>query len=106
MNNIKNIIMATVFGVCLFTDASAYPFISDVDVLNPRNENDAEEISKHKHDWECNFIIEDCYHGNTKYHFVDTFIENVDASISFIGADGLVWHIPAPYYWIYRNTKN
>jgi hypothetical protein len=98
--------MATIFGVCLFADVDAYPCVSDIDTLNPHNENDAKEISKHKHDWECNFIIEDSYHGNKKYHFVNSYIKNVDASISFIGSDGLVCRIPAPYYWIYRNSKN
>ena len=106
MSETKNFILGAIFGVCLFGDANAYPHISDFKSLTPLDENDAKIISEHRHDWECNFIIEDSYHQDIRYHFVDDYVENVNGSISFIGHDGLIWTIPAPYYWIYRNNKN
>lgn len=106
MNEFKNIMIGAIFGVCLFADVNAYPYVSDVKDIIIRDENDAKEISQHNHDWECKYIIEDNYHSTVRYHYVDNYIRNVDASISFIGEDGLVWRIPAPYYWIYKNEKN
>lgn len=106
MSEIKNFILGTIFGVCLFGDANAYPHISDFKFLTPLVKNDAKIISEHRHNRKCNFIIEDSYHQDIRYHFVNDYVENVNGSISFIGHDGLIWTIPAPYYWIYRNNKN
>ena len=83
MNDFKNIMIAAIFGVCLFADVNAYPCVSDAKDIIIRDENDANEISQHKHDWECKYIIEDNYHGTVQYHYVDNYIRNVDASISF-----------------------
>lgn len=55
------------------------------------------------HDWECNYIIEDQYHGTIKYHYLDEYEELVDRSIQFVGNDGTVYRIPYPYYTIHEN---
>lgn len=60
-----------------------------------------------EHDWECKFIVEDCYtqEGGSMVHYVDEVIENIDGSITFIGDDGLVTKIPYPYYRIEKNPN-
>ena len=107
MSTLKNIIITTVFGICLFSNDTKgndiYP--SDITPMVEEDLNDSNEIYSHLHDWECKFIIHDAYHGTVKYHFVNEYIINVDDSISFIGSDGCVWKIPAPYYWIFKNNK-
>lgn len=104
MNTIKNIIIASMFGLCLFAEASSNK--SSVEDISLRmDEETTEEVYEKMHDWECNYIIRDFYHGTVEFHYVDFFIRNVDNSISFIGNDGRLWRIPSPYYWIYKNEK-
>lgn len=55
------------------------------------------------HDWECEFIIEDQYHGTVKYHYLNEYEKLVDCSIQFVGNDGTVYRIPYPYYTIHEN---
>ena len=59
------------------------------------------------HDWECKYIVEDCYtqEGGSMVHYVDEVIENVDGSITFIGKDGLLTTIPYPYYTLEKNPN-
>ena len=57
------------------------------------------------HNCECRYIIHDGYNQSIPIHYVNGYTCNVDNSISFIGEDGLVWHIPYPYYTIEVNSK-
>ena len=67
--------------------------------------NDIKEVSVELHNWECSYIIHDGYNQSINIHYVNDYTCNVDNSISFIGEDGLVWHIPYPYYSIEVNPK-
>lgn len=59
------------------------------------------------HDWECKYVIEDGYNGNGKhmFHYVDSYVRNVDRSISFVDDEGLVTTIPYPYFHIHVNPN-
>ena len=59
------------------------------------------------HDWECKYVIEDGYNGNGKqmFHYVDSYVRNVDRSISFVDNEGLVTTIPYPYFHIHVNNR-
>lgn len=104
MNTIKNIIIATMFSMCLFAEASSNK--SSVEDISLRmDEETTEEVYEKMHDWECNYIIRDFYHGTVEFHYVDFYIRNVDNSISFIDNNGCLRRIPSPYYWIYKNEK-
>lgn len=76
-------------------------------LINPISYNDDKIEEQVSHDWECKYIIEDCYtqEGGSMVHYVDEVIENVDGSITFIGEDGLVTKIPYPYYRIEKNPN-
>jgi hypothetical protein len=63
------------------------------------------EVEVEMHNWECRYIIHDGYNQSINLHYVDDYTCNVDNSISFIGEDGLVWHIPYPYYSIEVNPR-
>ena len=92
------------FCVCLFAEATTNK--STVEDISLRmDEETTDEVHKQMHDWECKYIIQDLYHGNVKFHYVDFYIRNVDNSISFIDNNGRLRRIPSPYYWIYKNDK-
>lgn len=76
-------------------------------LINPISYNDDKIEEQVSHDWECEYIVEDCYtqEGGSMIHYVDEVIENVDGSITFIGEDGLVTKIPYPYYRIEKNPN-
>ena len=76
-------------------------------LINPISYNDDKIEEQVYHDWECKYIVEDCYtqEGGSMVHYVDEVIENVDGSITFIGEDGLVTKIPYPYYRIEKNPN-
>lgn len=58
------------------------------------------------HDWECKYIIRDHYSTEVLTdHYVDSYVENVDRSISFIASDGLITRIPYPYYEVIKNPN-
>ena len=105
MNTIKHIFIATLLGLCLFVEANENTSSSIEDFSSLVGEEKVEEVQRTAHDWECKYIIHDCYHETVEYHYVDSYIRNVDGSISFIGNDGCVWRIPSPYYWIFKNPN-
>lgn len=84
--------------------ASVIVAISIIAVTSTDMYSDTHEI---KHDWECNFIIDECYtmDGVNTFHYVDSYVRNTDHSISFVGEDGLLTRIPYPYFRIIVNTK-
>ena len=95
--------MNTIIATTAFIVSTAL----SVSLINPcsyESEVIEEQIS---HDWECKYIVEDCYtqEGGSMVHYVDEVIENVDGSITFIGEDGLVTKIPYPYYRIEKNPN-
>ena len=84
--------------------ASVIVAISIIAVTNTEEYHNTLEI---KHDWECNFSIDECYtmDGTNTFHYVDSYVRNTDHSISFIGEDGLLTRIPYPYFRIIVNPK-
>lgn len=84
--------------------ASIIVAISVIAVTSSDMNSDTHEI---KHDWECNFIIDECYtmDGANTFHYVDSYVRNTDHSISFVGEDGLLTRIPYPYFRIIVNNK-
>lgn len=63
-------------------------------------------VATHKHDWECNYIIRDSYtYDEETTHYIDSYVKNVDNSISFVADDGLVTEIPYPYYEVIKNNN-
>lgn len=71
------------------TNSQAY--ITPVAVVESEND---------KHDWECNYIIHDHYHGFIKAHYVDSYEELVTGGIKFTSHDGNTYQIPYPYFTI------
>lgn len=59
------------------------------------------EISKHS------YTIRDCYteDGKWVYHNIDSYVRNIDRSISFVGEDGLITTLPYPYFEIIVNPN-
>ena len=99
----SNKVMNTIIATTAFIVSTAL----SAALINPcyyESEVIEEQIS---HDWECKYIVEDCYtqEGGSMVHYVDEVIENVDGSITFIGEDGLVTKIPYPYYRIEKNPN-
>lgn len=97
----NTIIATTAFIV---TTAISAMFVSPCPYNNEPEINQEEQIL---HDWECKFIVEDCYtrEGGVTYHFVDEVVENVDGSITFIANDGLLTTIPYPYFRLEKNPN-
>lgn len=61
------------------------------------------EIENTKHDWECNHIIHDHYHGYISEHYVDSYELMVNGGIKFISHDGKTYEIPYPYFTVEDN---
>ena len=107
--DMKSEIVATVVGGIVTVAALCFCFLAEKD---NRNENsnvtqtkNIEEVATH--DWECKYVIEDGYNGNGKhmFHYVDSYVRNVDRSISFVDDEGLVTTIPYPYFHIHVNPN-
>lgn len=89
--------------------------IFSTDTVQPqKNEQETTQISYDlegdstiSHDWECKYIITDCYtqEGGCITHYVDEVIKNIDGSITFVGEDGLKTTVPYPYYTIEENPS-
>jgi hypothetical protein len=60
-----------------------------------------------KHDWECNFIVEDWYTNPEKkiYHYINEYETNENGDIAFISHDGLFTMIPRDNFCIIANEK-
>lgn len=84
--------------------ASVVVAISIIAVTSSDMKCDTHEIM---HDWECNFIIDECYttEGANTFHYVDSYVRNIDHSITFVGEDGLLTRVPYPYFRIIVNPK-
>ena len=68
-----------------------------------QQENSIIEEPTVKHDWECNHIIHDFYHGYISKHYVDSYEEMITGGIRFISHDGTVYEIPYPYFVVEDN---
>lgn len=102
----SNKVMNSIIATTTFIVSAAFSMA----VINPKihnNKPNVVEEEKIYHDWECKFIIEDCYTGyeHMNYHYVNEYQTNVDGSISFISHDGTNTWIPYPYYNIIVNEK-
>lgn len=61
---------------------------------------ESENYREDKHDWQCNYIIHDRYHGYVTEHYVDSYEELVTGAIRFISHDGTIYEIPYPYFQV------
>lgn len=116
----KSEIVATVVGGIVTVAALGFCFLAEKDKRkedsNVTQTENVEEVATHDcetidtqsaHDWECKYVIEDGYNGNGKhmFHYVDSYVRNVDRSISFVDDEGLVTTIPYPYFHIHVNPN-
>lgn len=94
----KTITLVTIWAV------SAALGVSVLDINDyVKTENEHEVIT---HDWECKYVIRDYYSTEVlTNHYVDSYVENVDRSISFVASDGLITRIPYPYYEVIKNPN-
>ena len=112
----KSEIVATVVGGIVTVAALGFCFLSEKDKREEHSNVTQTEKATHDcdtrdtqsaHDWECKYVIEDGYNGNGKhmFHYVDSYVRNVDRSISFVDDEGLVTTIPYPYFHIHVNPN-
>lgn len=62
--------------------------------------DNSREVEISMHDWECRYLIHDGYNQGATLHYVDSYVENVDRSISFFDEQGSKLQIPYPYYHV------
>lgn len=112
----KSEIVATVVGGIVAVAALGFCFLAEKDKREEHSNVTQTEVATHDcdtrdtqsaHDWECKYVIEDGYNGNGKqmFHYVDSYVRNVDRSISFVDDEGLVTTIPYPYFHIHVNPN-
>ena len=107
MSSIKTIAVGSVLALCLFYDAEGIvnTYTSDFSNIRPFTIEEAKEIASKNHDWECKYIIQDGYHEEKCFHFVNEITVNCNGSITFVDETKKSWTIPAPYFWIHKNPK-
>ena len=107
MSTTKTILIGSALAFCLFYNAKgiSYSTINNTNEIHVFDIDEAKEIASKMHGWECKYIIQDGYHDNVNFHYVNEITVNVGGSISFVDDFNISWTIPAPYYWIYINEK-
>ena len=105
MTTFHTTLITTSLAFCLFYDAKGFSnnYMSDISAIRVYDEEQTQEIKSRMHDWKCRFIIQDGYHEEKNFHYVDEIVNNTNGSISFKDETNTTWTIPAPYYWIYKN---
>lgn len=107
MTTFKTIAIGITLALCLYkSKATTETYTSSFENIHDFNIDGAKKIASKIHDWECKYIIQDGYHENVKFHYVNEIVVNVSGSISFVDEKNTHWTIPAPYYWIYVNPKS
>lgn len=97
----KFIILATIFGTSLYsTNLLVDNKVEFAQIYNIQEQQELIPSFEAKHDWECNYIIHDHYHGFIDVHYVDSYKELVSGGIKFISHDGNTYQIPYPYFTI------